>query len=501
MGDSAKTTKKNILHLIADDLGTLLGCYGVKSVRTPKIDALAASGTCFDMAFTSTASCSASRSVIYSGLHTHENGQYGLHHQRNHFTTFENIETGPLLLNALGYQTGIIGKVHVGPDHVYPWEVREESDTRNVAWVADRGEAFFKKAKETDRPFFLTVGYVDPHRDVTTRAGFGNEEKCDGRVTVPEFSLEDVEVPPFLSDLPGTRTEMVEYNKAISRLDSGLGLILEALEKQGLADSTLVVFTSDNGPPFINSKTTLYDAGVRLPLIIKMPGSAPGVRNPNMISFIDILPTFLDWAGASKAPKIIETAPPRLGRSFLSILDITTLLDDKSWQHQVYGSHTFHEVQNYWPTRFLRTRRYKYHRNIAWKLDFPFASDLYSSLTFDSIRNTPAPVMVGQRPLKNYIVRPAEELYDLEQDPLEVHNLAGDEAHQALLRELRHDVERWQLRTKDLWLYRDGVSVQALEAYFEVGLKLPDRIEFDAENPGTLNVKQWEGDVKNWQAY
>ncbi len=286
---------------------------------------------------------------------------------------------------------------------------------------------------------------------------------------------------------------------AISRLDSGIRLILEALERQGLADSTLVVFTSDNGPPFINSKTTLYDAGVRLPVIIRAPGSLQGARNPNMISFIDMLPTFLDWAGASKGPEIKKTAPPRLGRSFLPILDTTSLLDKSSWQHHVYGSHTFHEIQNYWPTRFLRTRRYKYHRNIAWKLDFPFASDLYSSLTFESVRNMPAPVMVGHRPLKNYIVRPAEELYDLEKDPLEVHNLANEDSHKSLLCELRDELEQWQLRTKDLWLHRDGVSVQALRAYFDDGLNLPDRVEFDADNPSTLNVTQWEGFVKSGQ--
>lgn len=129
---------KNILLLIADDLGKYVGSYGCKSVNTPSLDKLASEGSRFDLAFASTASCSGSRSTLYSGLHTHENGQYGLNIFRTHFQTFPHVETAPLLFNHAGYKTGIIGKVHVGPDVVYPWSHREESETRDVAWVADR---------------------------------------------------------------------------------------------------------------------------------------------------------------------------------------------------------------------------------------------------------------------------------------------------------------------------------------------------------------------------
>ena len=133
------------------------------------------------MAFTSTASCSASRSVIYTGLHTLENGQYGLNNNR-YFTSLDQVETAPKIFSDLGYQTGIIGKVYVVPDAVYPWQIREESTTRNIAWVADHSKAFFRKAKEADKPIFLTVGYIDPHRDLT-RSGFGStEDLTDPRI-------------------------------------------------------------------------------------------------------------------------------------------------------------------------------------------------------------------------------------------------------------------------------------------------------------------------------
>lgn len=459
----------NILLLIADDLGRMAGCYGEPAIRTPHIDALAARGTRFDMAFTSTASCSASRSVIYTGLHTHETGQYGLHHDHHHFMTFADLPTAPALLNEAGYHTGIIGKVHVGPAEVYPWQLREESATRDVGWVAERARAYFDDRSAGRQPFFLTIGFIDPHRD-ETRGGFGNDAfGTDDPVVDPRH----VHVPPFLTDLPEVREELAAYYRSVHRLDRGVGLVLSALEAAGLAEDTLVVFLSDNGAPFLNSKTTLFDAGVHLPLIVYRPGQTPGIANPNLVSFTDLLPTFLDVAEAKAA------TGKRRGRSLLPILEATAPLP--GWD-VVFGSHTFHEVTNYWPTRFLRTERYKYHRNVAWQLDFPFSGDLYGSLSWQGIRRTD-PVMIGQRALADYIRRPAEELYDLETDPLEVVNLASDPDHAARLAGFRDRLERWQRETRDPWLYRDGMSVMAVEHHLKAGLHLPDRFDFDPAAP------------------
>ncbi len=273
-----------------------------------------------------------------------------------------------------------------------------------------------------------------------------------------------------------------------------------------MTDSTLVLFVSDNGPPFLNSKTTLYDSGIHLPLIVRKPNAKPGISNPNMISFIDILPSMLDWAGLSQdfsTPS--STSPARQGRSFLPVLETSSVIPEDKWLHHIFGSHTFHEQQNYWPTRLLRTRRYKYHRNVAFRLDFPLAGDLYASLSFEAMRNQTKPVMIGNRSLKNYIFRPPEELYDLEQDPQELHNLAGDSAHKELLLEMREKLSQWQKETKDLWLYRDGQSVTMLSRYAGDGLEIPDRLDFDVEEPGTEGVAktrlledgiiEWNGDT------
>ena len=487
---------KNIVLLVADDLGLYLGCYGTKGIKTPYLDALAAEGTRFTNAFASTASCSGSRSTIYTGLHTHENGQYGLEHGWNHFQTHKHVETVPQVFNALGYQTGIIGKVHVGPYEVYPWEVFEDSNSRDVKWVAERAATFFDQAKETSRPFHLTVGFRDPHRD-NSRGGFANDfpEVIAGGLEGPDFKEEDMEVQPFITDVPELRTELVQYYKSIWRMDLGVGLIMKALRERGLDQNTLVLFVSDNGAPFINSKTTLYDAGVQLPLVVKQPGRKAGVVNPNMVSFLDLLPTSIAWAGKTdddiKTPNTGKS-PKRLGRSVLPVLESSEILPDKTWTQQVFGSHTFHEVQNYWPTRFLRTHRYKYHRNIAYRLDFPFAADLYGSLSWEGIRNKDGPVKIGNRSLESYLFRGPEELYDLENDPDEVRNLVDDKANTGLLKECRDTLEAWQYQTKDVWLFKDGVSAVVMQDYRKEGMRLPDRFELDLKNPGNRDVKEWQ---------
>ncbi|KAJ5696979.1 hypothetical protein N7536_007391 [Penicillium majusculum] len=482
------SSRKNVLLMVADDLGKQLGCYGASTIKTPNLDNLASEGTKFDYAFASTASCSGSRSVIYTGLHTHQNGQYGLASHRHHFVTFDHVETAPQLLNQSGYRTGILGKIHVGPAPVYPWEVAKESETRDVAVIADQANDFFQESLVDERPFFLTIGFHDPHRD-RTRGGFGNDQEYDPRITKGTYTSDAVEIPSFINDSPGARFELAEYYNSIHRLDQGIGFVLKALEDSGLAESTLVIFISDNGPPFINSKTTLFDAGVRLPLIIKHPKLKPAV-NSDMVSYVDILPTLLDYVGH---PGVVDPAKKRLGNSLLPILG--TNAKPSEW-NQVFGSHTFHEVTNYWPTRFIRDRRYKYHRNLAWRLDFPFAADIYGSLSWEDIRNSSdSEIMIGERKLKDYFFRAPEELYDLENDPNEVNNLVKDPEHAAVLEDLRTKLEIWQRRTEDPWLYRDGVSTWFVRYHFPAGLKIPDRLDFDAEQPGNQNHKAFVGNV------
>jgi N-sulfoglucosamine sulfohydrolase len=142
----------------------------------------------------------------------------------------------------------------------------------------------------------------------------------------------------------------------------------------------------------------------------------------------------------------------------------------------------------------MRDRRYKYHHNVCWRLDFLFAMDLYASLSFQGMRDSGDPkkgilAMVGQRTLKDYNFRPPEELYDLQNDPAEIHNLANDHGHKEKILEMRKALEHWQNDTHDLWLWRDGTSVwrYRMHGYHRDGLQIPNRFDFDPENPGNLD--------------
>jgi N-sulfoglucosamine sulfohydrolase len=431
---------RNVVLLIADDLGFQLGCYGDKKIRTPNIDALAKNGVRFTHAFAAVSSCSPSRATLYTGLHTHSNGQYGLAHAEHNFHTFVNVRSLPSLLKSNGYRTGILGKIHVQPRSVYPFDVEMTkglAGNRSVAEMAEQARQFFRDSG--DKPFALVVGFSDPHRGAR---GFANENTYRG-VQKIAYQPNDVTVPYFLSDKPEVRREWADYYQSISRLDQGVGFLLNALKETKHANDTLIIFLSDNGPPFPGAKTTLYDPGVHLPLIVSSPAQKQrGLTNQALVSWIDILPTILDWAG-------VQAPPTLIGRSLLPILEEE---NPKGWD-TVYGSHQCHEVTMYYPMRMIRTRSHKYIRNLAYKLDYPFASDIYNSLTWQGILKN-GDKMMGDRSVESFLHRPLEELYDLEKDPHELKNVAADPAYAEVLKDLRQRLTAWQTKTHDPWLVK-----------------------------------------------
>jgi N-sulfoglucosamine sulfohydrolase len=436
-----RSEQRNVLLLISDDQGLdQCGCYGNGNIQTPNLDRLAAGGVKVTNAFATSASCSASRSVILSGLFNHRNAQYGHEHDYHHFRMFDWVRPLPALLRNNGYATGVIGKLHVGPqqscgfDFVAPG--RELWGNRNVYQMAKHAGEFFNQ--DSDKPFFLLVGYSDPHR---AAKGFANDREYPGIKKIT-YSPSDVTVPYFLPDCQEVREELAEQYQAVSRMDQGVGLVIEELRKSGRYDETLIIYISDNGIPFPGAKTTLYDPGVHLPMIVQSPTLRGGGRvNDAMISFVDITPTVLEWT---------RTPPPDYelhGRSFLSILGEERA---KGWD-RVFVSHTFHEITMYYPTRGIRTRRFKYLNNLFPELEFPPASDLYASASWQAILRR-KDGMMGKRTVKGYLHRDREELYDLSKDPEELKNAAGDPPYAEVLNELRQEVLDFRKRTNDAWL-------------------------------------------------
>jgi N-sulfoglucosamine sulfohydrolase len=441
----------NIVLIVTDDHSLDLGCYGNSKIRTPNLDALAAEGTRFQYAFATTASCSASRSVLLTGMYNHANGHYGHEHAYHHFSAFEKLKSLPTHLSAAGYQTVRIGKLHVAPEAVFHFDTTLQANQRNTVQMAEQVDGYLAK-RATDKPFFLYFCPVDPHRadqfrdDLPNKPdSFGNVAEGYPGVREENYDPKLVNVPNFLPDNEVTRTELAMYYQSISRVDQGIGRLVQSLKARGVWDNTIVIFTADHGMAFPGAKTTVYDPGLRIPLIVRDSRiSARNLVNTVMVSMVDIAPTILKMAGVEKLPNNFQ------GRSFAGIVDRESA---EGWD-KIYASHTFHEVTMYYPMKVVRDREYKLIWNIAHPLPFPFASDLWAAPTWQHVFKQGSQARYGQRTVDQYINRPAFELYDLESDPDEAINLALDPNHTDLLHKLKNELRDFQKRTNDPWILK-----------------------------------------------
>ncbi len=437
----------NIVLMVADDHGKdALGAYGNPVIKTPHLDALAATGTLFNRAFCTTASCSASRSVILSGLHNHANGHYGHMHAFHHFSAFEDLKTLPVLLADQGYRTARVGKYHLAPERVFQFQQHLQASARSPVEMADKSAAFIE---ESEDPFFLYFCFSDPHRgggfaeELPYQPDrFGNRLEAYPGVSPIKYTLDEVIVPPHLTDTKATRAEMAQYYQSISRLDQGVGKLIEYLKAAGEYENTLIIYISDNGMAFPGAKTTLYEAGMQLPLIVKAPQQNKASSTNAMVTWADLTPTILDFAAA------MDTTLAFHGSSFKPVLEGGT------WDRQeIYASHTFHEVTMYYPMRVVRGERYKMIMNLANGLEYPFASDLFESKTWQSLLEQKVE-RLGKKPIQEFLYRPRFELYDLNTDPNETFNLSADPKYQEILEGLQLKIQNFQQMTSDPWAYK-----------------------------------------------
>jgi N-sulfoglucosamine sulfohydrolase len=476
----ARAAERNVVLIVTDDQSLDAGCYGNGIIQTPNFDALAGDGTLFTHAFCTTASCSASRSVILTGLHNHANGQYGHQHNYHKFNSYANLSSLPVYLSKAGYRTARCGKFHVAPESVYQFEQVIPGNTRSPVAMANHCRELIASASA--QPFFLYFCTSDPHRSGSTADElphrpnrFGNPKPGSAGYPGIEEVVYDpaqVVVPGFLPDTPTCRAEIAQYYQSVSRIDQGLGRLIQILKESGQWDDTLLITISDHGIAMPGAKTTVYEGGLRSPCIVRNPYlKKRGVTTDAMISWVDIAPTIVDFAGAldaetgkvtdkitgqidrpARAAQISKVTEPGAfhGRSFLSLLERESA---EGWD-EVYASHTFHEIQMYYPMRVVRGRKYKLIWNIAHQLPFPFASDLWAAPTWQAQYKLGLDAAYGAKTVGAYIERPQFELYDLEADPHEGHNLAADPQHEALLEAMIAKLKAFQKRTNDPWILK-----------------------------------------------
>jgi uncharacterized sulfatase len=417
----------NFLIVLADDLGVGdVGSYGAVDASTPRIDALAAKSLRFERAFVPTAMCSPSRAALYTGLYPHRNGL-----ESNHGSADPEVKSLPHYLAPLGYRTAVAGKTHVAPMSAFPFAWIERSPQAVTAFLDE----------DPERPFALVISQNAPHRPWP--------EDTD-------FDPAELGVPPDQIDTQELREARAHYLAAVELGDTEMGTYLDLIEARGVAENTIVIFLSDHGAPFPFAKWTLYDAGLRIPLLVHWPSHlAPGSTDA-LTSSIDLLPTLVELAGGE---------PPRT----LDGESLVPLLRGELASHRrlVFGSHSSRNVSNApddFEIRSARSESFHYIRNL--NPETTFTNNITEGSNplwaiFMWIRRgtglTAAPYWeswqiaaetdpsVAAR-VDHYQHRPAEELYDLRVDPSELHNLAPDNAHAAALLGMRARLDSWLAR-------------------------------------------------------
>ena len=442
---SSQETPLNVLFITADDLGLQLSCYGEQAIRTPHLDRLAERSTLFEVAYVTQASCSPSRSSMFTGLYPHANGQYGLLNANAGFELHPPLRkrTIPAYLKRAGYRTGIIGKLHVGPEGSFPFDVRLRTDTRDVKSVAELVTPFLN---EQGTPFFLMANYSDPHayRPNRQSSDWSFPDQWKG---IPAAPKQIGEIPPFpfqRLDTPDQLKRTTGYYNTVLRLDAGVGMLLAALEESGHADDTLIIFIGDHGPPFARGKTTCYEAGLRIPFLVHWPHVSQPMHSPAMVSTVDVLPTILDAVG-------LDVPDDLHGRSLRPVVAER----DAEWRDYLAGEFHYHGSRPFFPRRAIRDQRFKLIQNLR-------AGEIAANTGIDGDRAMAQSQSamfrdtdVGET-FRRFENPPESELYDLNSDPWEFQNLSTEPQYAADLKRLQQALLNWRQQTDDPLLTPEG---------------------------------------------
>lgn len=408
----------NIVVFLSDDLGRLeTSVYGSKEARTPTMEKLAAEGMTFENAYVASPSCCPNRFSLLTGLMPARHGAHPNHSQPKPGTRF----LLPIL-KEMGYYVASFGKVAHGRNTMEGVDFQSPSPREMSAKVV-------KHFAETnvDQPICLLVGDRRPHVSWTT-------EKT--------YDPSQVHLPPYFIDTPETRDHWARYLSDITGMDAEMGRVYEFAQKR-FGDDFVFLFTSDHGGQWHMGKWNLYDAGTRIPLIVRWPNHiAPSARSDTMVSWVDLIPTLIDLAGG-------ETSPDIDGISFAPVLTGET---DRH-RDKIFTTHTGDGAMNIFPIRSVRVGNLKYIHNLQPDAWFTNHSDRHrkdgAGAFWDSWDAAAKSDPDAQAVLDAYYTRPEFQLFDLDKDPLELNNLADNPEYKTRLQELQTTLATWTMSQGD----------------------------------------------------
>ena len=447
--------RPNILLVLSDDHSLPhVGAYGDVNCQrlnlTPNLDAFAAEGMRFNRAYTASPQCAPSRTAIFAGR-----SPIGISSTRFGQPARPGTPFVSDLLRAAGYWVGLDGRhQHLdgqNRDAAYITETLVELGMRGpefearfdhfVSGANTKGEALAKvpgmfgaalDLVPAEKPFFLYFGFNQPHRK------FGDDHESIDPATL--------KLPPDWPDLPEVRLDYARYLAEVRDLDTGFGSIMEVLEQRGLAKNTLVIFMGDNGEALLRGKGTLFSRGLNVPLLVRWPGKVkPGTVSDALISGIDLAPTMLKVAGGAVADGMN-------GRDFSALLqgqpfaERTEIFGERGWH---FGPIT--RTDGFDLSRSVVTKRYNFIYNAIPERSYTPVDMATKNIAWDAMKVAHAAGGLTALHDRLYFQnpRPIFELYDLEQDPYELNNLAGQKAYLALEAEFREKLDRWMVQEGD----------------------------------------------------
>jgi len=421
----------NFLFIVSEDNGTEMGCYGTP-IQTPNFDKLADQGVLFERAYVPQAGCSPSRAAFLTGLYPHQNGQIGLATWKYHMfnPSTPNI---PTTLKLAGYTTGIIGKLHINPASAFYFDFKAipsaNFQRKEMSQYAEEAEEFMHNA---DKPFYLQVNHPDAH------APFIRE--VDGLPNSP-LDAEDVDALPYMgANHPRLKEMTANYYNCMMRLDTYVGDLIAALKRTGKYENTLIVYIGDHGADILRGKRTSYEGGVRIPIIVSWPGKKlKPIRSKELVSTIDLFPTFLEAAGL----QVPEYLP---GKSLLPLLH----QEEVNWREFLFTEFHVHSNHNPFIQRTVCNERYKLIHNLTHGRENPGYAFTFNRLIkygdTEILKDADRQFKEAYELMKN---PPEYELYDLEEDPYEFKNLSDNESYVDILEQLKSALLSWQKETSD----------------------------------------------------
>lgn len=429
---AAEQPRPNILWLISEDTGPDLACYGTPAVQTPNLDALASRGMRFTKAFTVTGVCSTSRSSFMTGMYACTLNAHNHRSHRGAPDTDNPLPDGVRLLTHwlkdAGYFTANLKRF------TSPTDPKWMHGTGKTDWNFSHPTPAFDTNRDLaelpdHQPFYAQINFSETHRG-------GDWSAADQRVEHP-VDPAAVKIPPYYPDHPVVRADWAQYLNAVEALDMQIGVVLRRLKELGLADNTIVLYLGDHGRAMPRGKQWPTEAGLHIPCILYIPpqfkfaGYAAGSVSDRLLESLDLTATTLALAGVEKPAKM-------QGKVFLGpnaesprqyAFGMRDRGDETVDRIRCVRDARFRYIRNFYPERpFLQLNRYK-------ETQYPIITVMRYLHEQGQLTGPPEALMAP--------TRPAEELYDLEADPFEIHNLARDPKYVADLSRLRGVLNQW----------------------------------------------------------